>query len=181
MDLVQGTLKINFITGFQNCMIKYEKFGQTIQLIQSTFKIFASYVDLFKDTFLASTLLVVVGGPASIFAYPTQFTSTIVMVLWVTIIIPLMSSTLYLILNNPFLLLRVDVSRASMVILCLMFWVINPIILRHRYEAAQEKTRQLIKRDNANGTNRALSLRRIERNIKNHLVQFFKIELGKNF
>ena len=56
IDLVQGTLKINFITGFQNCMIKYGTLGQTIQLIQSTFKIFASYVDLFKDTFLASTL-----------------------------------------------------------------------------------------------------------------------------
>ena len=62
----------------------------------SILKILGSYIDLFKDTFLALTLLFAVGGPASVLGYPTQFTSAIVMVMWATIIGPLLASTIHL-------------------------------------------------------------------------------------
>ena len=160
-------------------MIKSEKVGEMIELIVSTVKILASYVDLFKDTFLACTLLVVVGGPASVIGYPTQFTSVIVMVMWATIIGPLMASTVHLAIYDPFFLFRFDVSRAAMVLLCFSCWVINPIILRHRHEFARNRMKRMMRI--GSGNDRVLFVRMIERTIKTHLVQFYKIELGMNY
>ena len=173
---IQKTFKTNCITNFQNLLIKNEKVGQTVDMIITLVKIFSSYVDLFKDSFLACSLLLVVGGPASIFAYPTQFTSVIVMVMWASIIMPLMASTLDLIFYNPFLLVNYDASRSFVVFLCLVCWIINPILLRHRYESAQEKIIRMLKSDPDN--DRVLLVRAAERKVKAILVQFYKIELG---
>ena len=140
-------------------------------------KILGSYIDVFKDTLLAFTLLNAVGGPASVLGHPTQFTSAIVMVMWASIISPLVASTLYLVLNNPFLVFNLETSRAFVVILCFLCWAFNSVLLRHCYESAKNKTRKAIKTDAQNI--RILSMRMGERITKMHLVQFLKIELGK--
>ena len=150
---------------------------KAIGLIKSVVKILASYIDLFKDIFLAFTLLTAVGGPASVLGHPTQFTSAIVMVMVATIVSPLVASSLHLVHNNPFLLFNFDVSRSVVVLLCFFCWVLNPVLLRHRYGAAKEKSRRMIKSDFQNL--KTLSFRMEERVKKTHLVQFNKIELGK--
>ena len=177
IDKIQETFKTNCITSFQNFIIRHELLSQTIGLIKSVVKILASYIDLLKDIFLAFTLLNAVGGPASVLGHPTQFTSAIVMVMVVTIISPLVASSLHLILSNPFLLFNFDVSRSIAVILCFMFWILNPVLLRYRYESAKEKSRKMIMKDSKNLS--TLLFRTEEKVIKTCLVQFQKIELGK--
>ena len=177
IDKIQETFKTNCITSFQNFVIRHEILGQTIGLIRSVVKILGSYIDFFKDTFLAFTLLNAVGGPASVLGHPTQFTSAIVMVMGASIIYPLVACTLHLVLDNPFLLFNFDVSRSIAVILCFMFWILNPVLLRYCYESAKEKSRKMIKKDSQNVS--TLLFRMEEKVIKTCLVQFHKIELGK--
>ena len=64
------------------------------------------------------------------------------------------------------------------VLLCFFCWVFNPVLLRHRYGAAKEKSRRMIKSDFQNL--KTMSFRIDERVNKSHLVQFDKIELGKS-
>ena len=114
---------------------------------------------------------------ASVLGHPTQFTSAIVMVMWASIIYPLLACTLHLVLSNPFLLFNFDVSRSIAVILCLMFWILNPVLLRYCYESAKEKSRKMIKKYSQNDS--TILFRIEEKVIKTCLVQFHKIELGK--
>ena len=58
-----------------------------------------------------------------------------------------------------------------------MFWILNPVLLRYRYESAKEKSRKMIKKDSKNLS--TLLFRTEEKVIKTCLVQFQKIELGK--
>merc|ERR1712155_228110 len=133
-------------------MIENEKL--TVEMVHSVAKILGYYIDLFKDSFVASTLFFAVGGPASVFGYPTKFTSAIVMVMWTTILLPLVASTLHLAIYNPFLLhnpfLFFKASRCQMVLLCFLYLAINPILLINLYQSIQEKIRKRVKRDPQN-------------------------------
>ena len=182
IDWIQETFKTNCISSFQNMMIENEKLGQTVEMVHSVAKILGYYIDLFKDTFLASTLFFAVGGPASVFGYPTKFTSAIVMVMWATILLPLVASTLHLAIYNPFLLhnpfLFFKASRGAMVILSFLYIIINPILLINLYQSVDERMRKMVKKDPQDS--KALPMRKMKRYLKEKLVQCHKIHLGKN-
>ena len=176
IGFIQETFKTRCITSFQNLIIENQTFGYIWSLFSSVLKIINAYIDLFKDTFLACNLLVAV-GPASVFGYPTQFTSAIVIISWASIIWPLIASTLHLVLYNPFLLFNLEVSRSVMVVLCVMCWVINPILLLNCYETVREKTTAVVK--NTAQSFKTPRMLKAQKEIKTHLVQFHKIELGR--
>ena len=159
-----------------------EKLGKTIELVHSVVKILGSYIDLFKDTFLACSLLFAVGGPASVLGYPTKFTSAIVMVMWATIIGPLLASSLHLAMYNPFLLqnpfLLPESSRGLQIIVCFLYLVINTILLINLYQSVQEKIGRMVKR-NPQLFRETSSLRKMHKYIKEKYIQFHKNELGK--
>ena len=181
IDWIQDTFKTNCITNSQNMMIENEKLGKTIELVHSVVKILGSYIDLFKDTFLACSLLFAVGGPASVLGYPTKFTSAIVMLMWTTILLPLLASTLHLAIYNPFLLhnpfLFFKESRCQMIVLCFLYLAINPILLINLYQSIQEKIRKRVRRDPQHS--KVLILRKMQMYVKSKFVQFHKTELGK--
>ena len=61
----------------------------------------ANFVDLFKDVYLLSTIIFAVGGIKAVLLSPQLFTSVIVWTLFLSVIIPLLLSTLDLAINNP--------------------------------------------------------------------------------
>ena len=140
-------------------------------------KIGSNYVDIFKDTYLMISLMQILGGPAAILFHPTQFSSVIVMSLAATIALPLMASGLHIAINNPTLLFKLQTRRSVTIVVCLVSSVLTPILLINLYEAAKEKTRKL-SRNFSNS--RKVPCLIIKCNIiKNQLVEFLRIELGR--
>ena len=167
-----------WITWMQDRIIATEWMSELISTLFTMAKIFASFVDLFKDTFLAITLITILGGPLEVFTYPTQFTSVVVMVQMASIILPLIASSLHLAINNPNLILDLRGVRRSVVfVIHLGCSFLIPVLLIHRYEASKEKIRKLAKR-NGRDIRVPVWVQKC-RIIKSQIVEFFKIELGR--
>ena len=101
------------------------------------------FADIVKDASLAVSLLVITGGPDAIAEFPTNFSSAIVISWMVTIIIPIIISSLNLALTQPFLvfpgLRATRGGRALAALGCLVLSPLNTVILKTRLEMTQER------------------------------------------
>ena len=155
--------------------------GTTSRLI----KIELQYLDIQKDTFLAVSLFIIVGGFPAIVNFPTNFSVVVVVCLFMSIVTPLFFATLHLVVKNPFLITSSTnltkykaggYRHLMMVLICFLFSIANPIFLMIAYEDAKEKTRIMAR---SLDKNTILQMRHA-RAIKSLLVSFIKIELGKS-
>ena len=138
-------------------------------------KIVAKFVDLTKDLALSILMLQAAGGFQSIMN--TNFSSIIVITMFLSIIIPLLLSTLHLIVNRRKIIDEENFSRKRKyitIILCFLASFLNPIILDAYYHELKEDIRKLTQ----NHDIRAMPIMRKCRNIKNQIVTFHKMELG---
>ena len=62
-------------------------------------------IDIFKDSLLVASLLVMIGGTNTLINFPRQFTSVVVITMSLTIIIPLLISSVGLLLEDPAVIL----------------------------------------------------------------------------
>ena len=58
-------------------------------------------VDILKDSLLVATLLKLIGGPSTLYYFPKKFTSTVVLSMALTIVIPMLISSLGLLIEDP--------------------------------------------------------------------------------
>ena len=141
-------------------------------------KVIAKYVDLFKDTYLSIVLLQAIGSFESILYFKTSFSSVIVIAMFSSILIPLFLSTLHLIVNRRKIIDEENFSRTRKyvtTILCFITSALNPIILDAYYHELKEDIRKLLQKRDI----RAMPMLRKCRKIKNQIVTFHKIELGR--
>ena len=150
-----------------------EILGTTFGLI----KVVAKYVDLFKDTALSIIVLRAVGSFQSVWKYKANFSSVIVITMFLSILIPLLLSTLNLVVNRRKVINEnnFSISRKYLTItLCWSSSFLNPIILDAYYNELKEDVRKLTQ----NYDIRAMTTIRKCRKIKNQIVTFHKTELG---
>ena len=150
--------------------------SRTFATIRTMFKISSAYADMFKDTFLTVSLMRINGGPRNVLLYPTQFTSVISMGLCVSIILPLMASSLHLVLNNPTMLFSLEARRSVTMLTCFLCSMVAPILLINKHEVWKENMR--IMAQNNSLDRRILGVSRSLTKIKYQLIEFMKIELG---
>ena len=63
-------------------------------LLMKVGNIASYYVDFFKDFYLGTSILVIIGGPASIIFFPTKLTSVVVLTIFSTVLGPLLITNL---------------------------------------------------------------------------------------
>ena len=142
-------------------------------------KVIAKYVDLFKDTALSIILLNAVGSFQSVLEFYTNFTSVIVLTMFSSVVVPLVLSTLHLVVNRNKILEEQTFSTRRKYLTITLCWIasfLNPIILDAYYQELKEDVRKL----SENHDIRAMALMRKCRKIKNQIVTFHKTELGLN-
>ena len=133
-------------------------------------------MEIAKDNILVITILVMTGGPKALLFYPEKFTSAIVLCLLVTIVVPLMFSTLGLAMGNPEAILKpynigTLLKRSVIQAFVLIFPFLNPILL---VNSKNENDRQLRKESGEK------LLDRLEDGalIKKEYVKYLKTEQG---
>ena len=178
IDCMECLFCSRWITWLQDKIIEKEWLSELIATVLTVARIIASFSDVFKDVFLTVTLVVILGGPLEVLRYPTRFTSVIVMGLATSIVVPLLTSSLHLAINNPNMIYNfTGVRRSVVIIIHLVNSFLNPLLLINRYESAKEKIRSVTKTNS--DYQRVPSLIQKSRMIKKQLADFWRIELGE--
>ena len=92
-------------------------------------------LEIFKDLLLTVTIVAMVGGPLAILAFPGEFTSTITICLILTILVPVMFSTLGLameipeVILNPYNIRVGKYTRRAIQAFVLIISFMNPVFL----------------------------------------------------
>ena len=176
IDFIEKHSGTKFITELQN--IQNEALLQVFATLRTIIRMGSLYIDVFKDTFLTFTLLMIVGGPSAIINFPKNFTTVVVMGLLTSIILPLFMSSLHLAIYNPYLLFNLNLPKVYMRLLTVVCSIIVPIILINKHESNKEKVRKMAKSSHRSKIDRLISQNRV---LNFHFVEFLRIELGNIF
>ena len=153
--------------------------------IISVVKIELKFVDLFKDLGLSIYLLGLIGGIQAIIELPTNFKSVILVVMFGSIFVPMLLSSLHLAANNPTMIFgfghssdkknKSSIKRYLSVPLCFFLSVTNQIFLTCLYEENKEKMRKLAQSCDL----KVIKKIRWCQKIKSQIIRFAQLELGK--
>ena len=158
----------------------HEWLTDLLNTIKRLVKIELQYLDLVKDSFLTYSLYRIVGGHRAICDFSTEFSIVVVLCLATSVVVPVIFSTLHLVVHNPFLIFTTSDKgqtgwrRAAMTLICFCTSVINPILLLNNYEGAKEKTRKMAKDMDQN----TIEQMKKTKEIKEQWTSFVNIELG---
>ena len=145
-NLYPSLLKKICLIGF--LLKKFEKLTNSLEIVwwlwNMVQKISFVYIDLTKDILITATLLNMI-GPYTIIVSPTAFPSVVVICLILTIVLPLLLSSLQLARDHPDIIYGEDFykqSRWKQVLgrigIVLMAFI-NPALFIHDYESNQEQ------------------------------------------
>ena len=169
----------NLFKNLSNMIIKSEVAKKVLSSIQALIKIELKYVDMCKDLGLSVLMLELIGGIQAIYDLPTNFGSVIVVVMFTSIFLPMIISTLHLINANvvdEYILKSYNkIQKFLLTVLFLLMSPFHPIILDTLHHQKLEKARRLANKYKIE------AIKALEKckSIKKQLVTFFKIELGK--
>ena len=160
---------------------KLDYFRKIITLAKKIVGILSHYCDVFTDVFLMITMFIAVGGLAGVRSFPDRFTSVVILSSGVTIVFPLLISSLHLAINNPGLIfnrgfqtsprwLNIVMGAGVMVTSFL-----NPIILSVMFQTIKEKMRRETKYARSL---KVLYLHEKYRAVKKQHAVFLWIEMG---
>ena len=141
------------LTRLKDKLAKYENFWQVVKTILRIFSLELIYIDIFKDTSVTVSLLALVGGPTAIIYFPTKFTSVIIIIFSVLIILPLIVSSFHLAIYNSSILFNWNEEKsppARTIILkigIILMSALNPILIVNCFEESREEYRKLVKND----------------------------------
>ena len=137
------------------------------------------YFDQVKDTALTLLIIYLVGDLESVVNVPNNFSSVVVIIMLVSIVVPFLMSSLHLSVNNPFMILPNKgyswLTKSYMRITCLLISWINPILLRTKLDQARKLVTQLAKYYHPDVTKSIEKCRSIDI----QLAKFHKIEIGR--
>merc|ERR1719438_332394 len=135
------------------------------------------YIDICKDTFLMVSILVIIGGPTSLFLFPTKLTSVVVYCFATTIVGPLLCSS---VLHTQRQLAKhpeMTCWRKFLAYgLAIVASPIRPLIIAEAYEENKAERKALIKfhRNKA----MILKLNREGKNLRKDYSDLIKVDLG---
>ena len=160
-----------------NFLEKIDKLKLSYWIFNKVKTIFNIYLDICKDTILTVTILFVIGGPTSLYYFPTKLTSVVVYCFMVSIIIPLVCSSILhtqRVMEN-----QKEISFSEKILkYCqsLLLSPLRPLILAESYEENKAKRRSLIRFDK----NREFVLRLNEegRKLGKYYSKFVRVDLG---
>ena len=172
---------ISFVDKFRDKlrdMFKEVKISSKIWSILSWFHgIRHVYLDTVKDIHIGIILVFLVGG-GTMFENPSEFSSVLAILFWLTILVPLLISSLNLCIYNPSMIFQnfqeqskwmKRMMRAGIVVLS----ILNPIILVNKYEQMNDKLTDHI----LNGKRITADFIDHMRSIKEQWLVFFKTDL----
>ena len=172
-----------FISWLRDKVTAEEWLGTLFYTIVKSIKLLLIYVDMYKDTFLAATILITTGGWKAVWDFPTNFSSVVVICMFSSIIVPLLLSSLHLAVHSPFMIFDcldernpTILNRIVAVLLCFLCTLLNPVLLITKLEKVQERARRLAKYNECDL--QVISLLKKSHRIRTQLAQLFKIELG---
>ena len=90
---------------------KNHNLDEMVSTLNTIRKILSNSLDLFKDSYLAIYLLVIIGGPMAIIEFISNFTSVIILSLIATIFVPIIANSTYIALTPTFKVHRVEGSK----------------------------------------------------------------------
>ena len=181
VEKIEKNLGINTISNFMFSLKRSSKFNRFYFNVRKMLTMEFYYADLIKDTFLTLSILKIIGGPATIWNFPTKFTSIIVTLMAATILFPLILSGLHLALSAPKTIFKTTsikgaANKLKLQVVILLSSILCPFLLQDAYESSKENLRKLAKKkSNIKLINEQLSL---TRNLKTQFVEFMRIELG---
>ena len=171
-------LKTTKITTIQNKMIQKDWLNYLLSSLTAIYKIESSALDILKDLFLAILIMNSVGGPRAIWEYQTNFSSIVAMLAFVTVTVPILLSSLQLMIVDPWAILPFKkgklIPRVFMMIFCLLLFGITPILLLHAFQSIKEDALLSVKKKKKSTS----KLFKKYRSAKRHYVDHLNIELG---
>ena len=182
INKIEETFETKSLTNLEDKITQNPSLSKFVTAISTLITMETKYIDLFKDTFLAVIVLITAGGPDAVYNFPTNFTSCVVMALFLHILTPILVQSLHLAINNPLLIFNRrrkthSVSeRVYSTISCILFGFMSPLLLLNNYFITFEKLKHL-SRSNHSGT-KIVELAEHCQAIRLQIVEFLKIELG---
>ena len=143
-------------------------------------KIQFKYLDIFKDLGLTIVMFELNGGINAILDLPTNFGSVIVMTMGLSILLPMVLSSIHLWVNNWNMLIDAKQSKVTKIRKYLInpFKIISfpfhPVFLENLYIKIEEQARLMAQKSDI----RAVQLKNQCRKIRMQLASLFRIELG---
>ena len=169
--------KIKIFTIIHNKLIECEWFLQLISFLRRILKIELNVLDVFKDVFLAISILTIIGGPQAIWQFPTNFSSIIAIISLGTIILPMALVAIQMMIMDPWATLPFQKKlcrRPLMTAISLLFSGITPILLLNTFQERKEEVRKAAKRNQENISEKWQQYKKA----KGYFVEYLKIELG---
>ena len=179
-SVIKKLTTIPIITKVKN-LIQETKKNNLMKNLAAITKIEIKYIDIIKDLGLSILILNLIGGPLTIIEFPTNFGSAVVICMFASIFIPMLISCLHLAVNNFDMFLPMIKSKTSKirtvirVSLMFLFSPFQPVFLETHYIKTEEEAEALAKSYNYE----AVEKNKYCRKIKKQLINFVKIELGR--
>ena len=124
-------------------------------------------------------MLSVAGGVGAAMNYPDKFPSVVIICSALTIIIPILISSIHLAINNPGIVFskrdEEDTKRIMKMRVCIiLFSFLNPVFIINAYESTKQKIIEMVRENDSNTTSMLTKCKKIKR----QYVDFIRIELG---
>ena len=180
IDKVEKCTGSHFISDLQDKINMNENLKRKLYHIKTILGLEFTYIDLYKDCYLAVTMMTMIGGPMAVIQFYTTFTSAVVICLFSTILFPLLISGLGLAINDPNFIFNCFGGDVPLWKRCLMrignvvFVIVSPILLKHTYQYNMERMRIAAKK----GDPTALNLLKRCNKIKKQVVECLSHELS---
>ena len=171
-----------FIENLTDKINSSERTKVVLATFSSVLKMEMKFIDLFKDLGLSFYMLGIIGGLQAIIDLPTSFKSVVVTVMFMSVFVPSLLSSMHLAVNNPMMIFGAssDKKNAPKMIkyisvpLCFLLSMTNQIFLTCLYEENKEKARKLAQKCDPN----VIKTMTWCRNIKQQIIKFAQLELG---
>ena len=179
-NCIEKISRKQWIRGLTDWINRTEWVKRLISNTKALTKIEFKFIDLYKDLGLSFLMLKLVGGPQAIIDNPTNFSSVIVMLMFSSIFVPILVSSLHLVVNNSQLLMRFisrgssNLRRILITAVLVLLSPFHPVLLECLYLETSEEARTMTQSYNLAAIDLIRECRRIQ--IQN--ANFFKIELG---
>lgn len=179
-NFVESIVRRPIISLTKDFINRSEKIKQFLEAGVAIVKMEMKFIDIIKDLGLSILMLELIGGPTAIINLPTNFGSAIVMVMFSSIIVPMLCSSLHLLVNNFNMFLPEDSPNSSKtkrffrIALLFVMSPLVPVFLETHYHKVSEEARRLAQEYNI----KAVQKKKECKNIKKQLISFLRIELG---
>ena len=174
-DILEDLVGEKFIEKQVDSINSSEKSKVIIATVLTTFGMELKLIDLFKDLGLSFYMLGLIGGLEAIIDLPTNFKSVIIIVMFASVFIPPLLSSLHLAVNNPRMIFGVGKMRSYLSIpFCFLLSMMNQIFLTCKYQENKEKARKLAQKCDT----QVIKTLAWCRQIKQQNIKFTQLELG---